>query len=474
MKKFRFLPVVISLLLASLACSAVPGLSPAEPTTQPMPTELSASPTTAPTLPATAEPTASPTLPPTATSVPTDTPVPPTATAEPTATIQVTPSAKQLEVFQEIWSTVKENYLYPNFNGLDWNAIGDEYRARVQGGLTDEAFYMAMGEMVARLNDDHSAYLSPEDAAKEDAEYAGQNQYVGIGVLSAPLEDKKKATVLLVFPGSPAEAAGIKAHDSLLAADGQALFDENGARISLLRGLPGTQVNVTVQSPGEEPRTIPITRQQISGPMPVPYTVLTTPQGKRVGYIFLISFMDRNIGPQFEAALQAMTAEGPLDGLVIDGRFNGGGSTEVAAEVFSMLTDGTLGYFVWRDTRQPLEVRGRDINGSQNVPLVVLVGDGSASYGEVFPGVLRDQGRAYIIGTTTDGNVEVLSQFSFADGSRAWIATQTFRPTNNPDVNWEVTGIVPDMEVPAEWDEVTLETDPAVLAALLFFDMPRP
>ena len=84
--------------------------------------------------------------------------------------------------------------------------------------------------------------------------------------------------------------------------------------------------------------------------------------------------------------------------------------------------------------------------------------------------MLKDIGRAYLIGEQTDGNVEILYVYNFSDGSRAWIAEETFRPLNNPSQNWEITGIVPDLVAISSWDEVTLASDPAVLASLEYFD----
>ena len=63
---------------------------------------------------------------------------------------------------------------------------------------------------------------------------------------------------------------------------------------------------------------------------------------------------------------------------------------------------------------------------------MVLVGSGSASFGEIFAGVLQDSGRAHIIGTTTDGNVEILWGYDFDDGSQMWLASETFRPYYPP------------------------------------------
>ena len=106
------------------------------------------------------------------------------------------------------------------------------------------------------------------------------------------------------------------------------------------------------------------------------------------------------------------------------------------------------------------------------MPLVVLVSLDTVSYGEVFAGVLQDIGRAYLIGETTGGNVETLWGYDFEDGSRAWIAHESFQPLNHPDQNWEETGIIPNLTILANWDEYTTQTDPRVKAALDYFDKP--
>jgi carboxyl-terminal processing protease len=96
----------------------------------------------------------------------------------------------------------------------------------------------------------------------------------------------------------------------------------------------------------------------------------------------------------------------------------------------------------------------------------VLVGPNTVSFGEIFSGILKDQGRATLIGETTEGNVEILWGYNFEDGSRAWIAHDTFEPVNHPEWDWEHDGIIVDIEVPADWDEFTFQTDPAIQAAL--------
>jgi carboxyl-terminal processing protease len=189
----------------------------------------------------------------------------------------------------------------------------------------------------------------------------------------------------------------------------------------------------------------------------------------RIGYILLVSFEDSTIDDQVAAALGQMNADGPLDGLILDIRMNGGGSSTVLEPVLSYLIGGNMGHFVNHLEERPLEITLNDINGSSQVPLVVLVGSGTASFGEIFAGVLQDTGRAYLIGTTTDGNVEILWGFNLEDGSQLWLAKETFRPLNHPDQDWEKTGIIPDLYVSGEFDQYTLDNDPAVLAAIQYF-----
>jgi carboxyl-terminal processing protease len=98
--------------------------------------------------------------------------------------------------------------------------------------------------------------------------------------------------------------------------------------------------------------------------------------------------------------------------------------------------------------------------------LVVLIGSGTASFGEIFAGILQDVNRAYLIGTTTQGNVEILWGYDLEDGSQLWLANETFHPLNHPERDWEQSGIIPDLTVQGDFDEFTLETDPPVLAAM--------
>ena len=456
--------ILILLLISTLSCQVVmrafegiPSGPPPSLTSPAFTETLEGRPTPTTTEPAT--PTA------------TVTPLPsPTLTRTATPTAVITPSPRQLSIFRELWQIVKDSYLYADFNGLDWDAIFDEYRQGIESGMRDDDFYLAMDEMIFRLGDEHSVFLSPQEVLREEAEFAGNNDYVGIGALIIAVPERDRAAILITFPGSPAEQAGLKSHDSILAVDGEPILDENGFLRDVVRGPQGSQITLTVQTPGQEPRQETLFRRQINGPVPVPYRLLDSPGGKRIGYILLVTFNDSTIDDQVEGALRTITQNGELDGLILDNRQNSGGADTVLRGTLAYFTGGTLGLFISRNDERPLEVKSYDVSGSQQVPLVVLVGPGTASYGEVFSGILKDQERAYLIGETTEGNVETLWGYDFEDGSRAWLAHESFRPYHHPDEDWEVTGIVPHETVLTNWDEINPENDPAVEAALEHLD----
>ena len=425
--------------------------------------------------------TPSPTLPPptlslvlTSEPAPTPTFVLPTLTPSPTLTVQGPDSAQQIAIFEQLWQIVRDEYLYPDYNGADWEAIGAEYRRRVQAGMTPEAFYQAMDEMLAQLKDDHSVFLSPQEVAEEEAEYAGQTSYVGIGVLLSAVPERQRATIILTFPNSPAEAAGLQSHDNILSVDGQPILDEFGfLRSELLLGEPDTPVEIVVQRPGESPRSLTLVRRPISGAVPVPYTVLFTPKGKRIGYLLIATLADSTIDDQVGEALRQMNSQGELQGVILDNRYNSGGADTVARGVLSYFTYGRLGYFINRHQEQNwFAVRRKNVAGSAKMPLVVLIGQNTVSFGEILAGVLQSRKRAFLIGTPTEGNVELLRSYDFEDGSRAWIAHEKFIPINQPEQDWERMGIQPDLFIASNWDEVTLSTDPVILAALEYFDRP--
>jgi carboxyl-terminal processing protease len=457
--KVRFL-ICLPVILAILACSFYIPVLQQEPPPSQENKEKPLKPTALSPATHTPIPTAIPTQ---TVSLPS-----PTAILLSTSTPEATPIPleSQLRIFENLWTIVNDTYVYPDFNGLDWDAIRQEYNQKISAGLTNSQFYTTLSELVSSLGDDHSQFLNPQEVAEQESEYQGKYDYVGIGVVVSAVPERQRGVILSVFTGSPAEAAGLKPRDSIIAVDGISILDEDGFLRDIVRGPEGTSISMEVQTPGEKPREIQVSRHRITGEIPVISNVIINPQGKRIGYILLVTFDDSTVDEQIDSALQQMTKDAPLDGLILDNRMNGGGSSTVLEPVLSYFVGGNLGYFINRIEEHSLQIDLQDINGSSQVPLVVLVGSETASFGEIFAGVLQDVGRAYLIGKTTDGNVEILWGYDLEDGSKIWLANETFQPLNHPDQNWEKTGIIPDLFVAGDFDQYSLETDPAVSAAI--------
>lgn len=475
-----------ALLAASLACQTVlpPDASPAPATAAPAATaddQLTEAPAagtpTAPELSLATEP-ASPDrvreclykpgnpvadLPAEAAFTPTPPAIPSMTPPAPTK-VDAETTARQLRVLEELWTTVDQVYVYPDFNGQDWPAIGDRYRALVRAGVADADFYHLMQAMVYELGDDHSEFLDPEAAKAEDS--PGRLDYVGIGALVVRLPNfgpqGEAGVITSVFRGSPAEAAGLRPHDLILQVDGGPLFDAATGDSRTL-GPENTPVTVTIQRPGEAPRDLTLTRGRVGGDTPLDYCLVP---GTRIGYIYFPTFNDETIDDQTRAALQAMTADGPLAGLILDNRLNGGGSSTVADPIMSFFASGWQGDYISRGATERLEIQPNDVGGSQTVPLVVLIGPETASYAEIVSGVLRLAGRATLVGQTTMGLVERKFGYDFEDGSRAWIVAQTFQPRGQANGVWHRTGVSPDVDVATRWELFTEANDPAIARAV--------
>ncbi|HEX5689054.1 MAG TPA: PDZ domain-containing protein, partial [Roseiflexaceae bacterium] len=187
-----------------------------------------------PTLP---PPTA---LPPTATArptiAPTRTPYDPPPTDEPT--VEPLTANERRQIFEEVWHTVDQHYLYADFRGVDWEAMREEYEPRVEADQSQDAFYGDMAEMVARLDDHHSRFLPPAAAQAQDATNSGYEVAVGIGVVAQPKADG--AFIQMVFPDSPAARADLRPRDRIIAVDGRPYVASDGD----LQGPSGTKVRL--------------------------------------------------------------------------------------------------------------------------------------------------------------------------------------------------------------------------------------
>lgn len=379
-------------------------------------------------------------------------------------TIPPRTTERQLRIFRQLWTLINDRYIYPNFNGVDWQNTLVDTEARITAGLTDEQFYLLMQDVVHALNDDHSSFLSPKQAEEEDREYQGTQSYVGIGVNLEANTDRGYLYVLQVYPDSPAEKAGLRPHDHILKINDQPAINADGARQDqLLQGVEGSQLTLTVRTPGSDERSITLTRQNVSSHNVVEVRLLPGP--KRIGYLQIPTFFEEDISQRIRDGLKSLMKNGRLDGLILDIRVNGGGSYTILKASMGFFTRGLMGRLVDRNgTRTTINVDPEKIGNSQTVPLMILVGPSTASYAEVFAGALQAKGRAKLVGQNSAGNIETLRAHSFEDGSMAWIAEETFKLPNGG--SWEGFGLQPNFVVEAGWDEYTVDNDLVLIEAV--------
>ena len=387
----------------------------------------------------------------------------PQPTLPPPTAVDPQTTDAQLQVLDALSTAVQDNYVDPNLRGLDWTALVETYRARIQSGLTDDDADVVLNALIGELGDNHSYVDSPTDVANEEAEQAGQASYVGIGALFAPVPQSHSAVVVMTLPGSPAEDAGLLPHDSVVAIDGQPVPDDAKQAIARFRGTPGSQVELTIDRPNQGQLTVDIVRAAVSGSLPEPACVVP---GTGVGYIMLPNLLDTTMPDRVFAAVSAMASQSGLRGLVIDNRLDTGGLGSVLTAILGLFVNGKVGTFAAHGGQRDVTVDEHDINGSQSLPLVVLVGQETVSFGEVMSGVLQGFDGAKVVGTTTQGNVEILSQYELPNGWRTWLAHEVFVPAQASYGPWEDTGIIPDVHVPTRWDLFTEANDPALAAAV--------
>jgi carboxyl-terminal processing protease len=186
-----------------------------------------------------------------------------------------------------------------------------------------------------------------------------------------------------------------------------------------------------------------------------------------IAYLHIPTFGAPIIARETRDALTALAAQGPLDGLIIDLRLNGGGASDVLNDIQKLFLDGgSAGWEVTRTGRRPITVpAGQTLPALRGKPIVLLVSGLCESACEYFTVALHDRGRATVLGTHTAGNTESLDAHDFADGSRLLLAEMLLQRPDGGSI--EDTGFPPDVVLDVPWYRATsLEADPQVQAAL--------
>ena len=268
---------------------------------------------------------------------------------------------------------------------------GEYYRAVPTKRLADAA----IDGMVRALGDPFSAYFNKEQYERfrqqQDSEFTG----VGVAVLEHP----RGLRITDVYDGSPAERAGLKPNNVIVAAAGKSLRGFNiNQSVALIKGEPGTDVKLRIRSRAGE-RDLTLTRAIID--VPVVASRMRRAGGRDVATIKLAQFSSGAHG-ELRIALRRALNRG-AKGIVLDLRGNGGGLvTEARLVASTFLEEGKIVTTRGRSVpTRTLSATGDPVSADE--PLVVLVDRNSASAAEIVAGALQDHDRATVVGTRTFG-----------------------------------------------------------------------
>jgi carboxyl-terminal processing protease len=302
--------------------------------------------------------------------------------------------------------------------------------------------YAAIRGMADSVGDAHTNFLTPDEYQEQQRWERGDVRYGGIGArMRGP-----QATVVEVFPDTPAERAGLQPGDTIVAVDGQSATDlKLDEVIRLVRGTEGTPVVLRVQrAAGGRVEDLTLVRAQVAAPF-----VSARRLPGNLGYVQLRGFPEASVIAQVEQAILQQQREGAR-GIVLDLRGNSGGRLGVGERLLSrFVPDGPIYQIVDRSGQRDVQsVRGaRPI---LTVPLAVLVDSGTASMGEVFAAAIEEHHVGRVIGTTTAGAVAASRFIPLSDGSALQISLeQVYSGAGAP---LDRVGVQPDEEVDLDLD----------------------
>jgi carboxyl-terminal processing protease len=291
-----------------------------------------------------------------------------------------------------------------------------------------------MVKVLKKQSDDpYALFYTP--SAYEDFQELTTGKFSGIGVWVEPA--RKRFVIVSVLPGTPARRAGLKAGDVITTINGQSVegmtSDEAVGRI---KGPAGTEVTVGVER-ADAPLEFTITRASIELP-----NLRAHRTNDGFGYIRLFGFA-RGAGSQLRNEVDQLVDEG-VNGIVLDMRDNGGGLFDEGVEVASVFIESG-DVVIYREQDSDDVVYEAEGEAFEDVPLVVLVNERSASASEIVAGAIQDNERGIVVGTTTYGKGSVQQVVPLLDSSALKLTTAAYLTPQGRNIDGR--GIEPDVEV---------------------------
>lgn len=320
--------------------------------------------------------------------------------------------------------------------------------------------YGAIAGMVDALGDPHTGFAPPDVANQINQSLQGSFEGIGATV------EMQNGRVAIVAPidGSPAQKAGLKAGDVILKVNDTPLQNMTlDQAVSLIRGPKGSVANLTIQRGTQPEFQVRIVRDTITG-----YTVDSKMLDGNIGYIRMSEFRD-TAGQELDTNLRKILAQKPK-ALIFDLRSNPGGFLQSAIDVAGeFLPANSVVLIEKQKNGDTQEYKTQAAGLATNIPMVLLVNEGSASASEILAGALKDYKRAEIIGTRTYGKGSVQLPHTLSDQSQLRVTVAHFFSPQDHDIDG--VGVSPDIQVPDPTDaQINQNQDPQLDRAVQYLN----
>lgn len=372
-----------------------------------------------------------------------------------TLTLVFSGRSAQSQTNEARWVSQEEYDIIQRYSRLD--AVRELLLRDYYQDLDEDALVLgAIRGMTGGIGDPYTFYYTPEELKRAEENDSGA--YTGIGTLLQNNEDGR-IQVIRVYPNTPAETAGVRAGDWIMAVDGVPVSGTDGRSyndaVNRIRGGNDTPVNLTLQR-GD--RTLEITVRR--GSVLIDYASYQMLPG-RIGYISIAQFTG-NAAALFHEAIETFKAQGAV-GLIVDVRDNPGGMLDQVVSIAdSLLPTGVIVYVKEKDGNRQTFYSDEDF---YDIPLAVLVNDMSASASEILAMSVQASGRGTIVGLNTYGKGIVQSLHTFdEDGAGIQMTTSSY--FDALDRCPQGVGVAPDIEVALVGQSVPLQPDPKTDAQL--------
>lgn len=390
-------------------------------------------------------------------------------------------NARQLDLdsFEKVWTTVRDKHWQTKPGGLDWQAVHDEYRPRVEKAASPAEARVVIQEMIGRLRQSHFAIIPAAIYSVVDDETGGP----GVTGIDVRILDGQ-AIVAGVDTGSPAEKQGVRPGWQILRSGGKQLkpiIDQAGSNPAIhelqltravaarLSGPIGGTVDAAFLDGADKtidlqlPLTAPRGALSAFGNLPAQHVWFESRKIGSTAYLRFNLFLDL---PRVMAGFQQVAENcKPCDGLIIDLRGNPGGIGGMAMGMAGFLVDKPnqrLGTMYMRDTTLNFVVNPRaEVFAG---PVAVLVDALSASTSEIFAGGLKDLGRARVFGTHTAAAALPSAFERLPNGDGFQYAVANYISQGGQPL--EGLGVTPDVEVPLTRAALLAGHDPVIDTAV--------